>query len=430
MPQMPFCSDADALRWRHARVALWAVLLAGAIAWSFWGTIGKPDCQDMDFGAYYRAALAVRQSHTPYTVDEYGPMAVYPYAPAFAYGFIPLTYLEYPWACRGWLIVNWLATLACFFLAIKLLRLSGQEFEEIGDVILLALVPTSTYLWANLRVGQVSMIMVFGCLGWAYYQQRGQRILGGALLATASALKLAPLAFVPYLVIQRDWRGLAGFVAGGMLLFALPAGWVGWDGTWRLHHEWFQHTANTQVPVQIYRPGNQSLLAQLARLPPISNGHECFSPEHLTQLTHAYPSLLLGLGATLYAWILWGRRRHRDTVARIRGPDRDPLHVALLLIFLTLASPRAWRCNFVALALPCLMMAQVVCRRGTGSQLGLAALGLVLLACVVPTNGIGEQGWNLGVWLLQGKHFWAALALGGACWWTSRSPMLAGTARG
>jgi hypothetical protein len=396
-------------------------LLGLAIPWSFAGTIANPSCQDLDFGAYYRAGLAVRQGRTPYIVDEYGPLGVYPYAPAFAYGFIPLTYLDYLWACRCWMLLNWLATAAAVVLAVRLLRLKG---EEVWPIVLLAFVPMTGYLWTNLHVGQISMFLVLGCLAWVYCQRQGHRFLGGTFLAAASALKLAPLALVPYLILQRDRRGWAGFVAGLASLFVLPAAWVGWRGTCDLHIGWLQHTAATQVPVQIYRPGNQSLLAQLARLPLFSNGHQCYSAQRLSQLTHAYPLLLAGAAGFLYAWILWDRRSSgggwRVTPDEPACLSCDSLHLALLLIFLTLANPRAWRCNFVALLFPCLMLAKQAWRQEPGYRMGLAALGIVLLACAVPTHGLGERGWYLGRWLLDGKHFWAGVAVGGACWWTSR----------
>ena len=430
--------------WNATARAIVMAFLALAIPWSFATTIANPTCQDQDFGAYYRAALAVRQGRTPYFVDEYGPMGVYPYAPAFAYGFIPLAYLDYLWACRCWMLLNWLTTGAGFVLAIRLLHPphsppceGGVRGSEVWGIVLLTLVPMTAYLWTNVHVGQVSMVMVLGCLGWVYCQRQGYRFLGGTFLAAASALKLAPLALVPYLIIQRDRRGWAGFVIGAAPVFAVPAAWVGWRGTCDLHAAWFEHTAATQVPVQTYRPGNQSLLAQLARLPPYSNGHECYSTERLSQLTHVYP-LLLGVAATpLYAWILWDRRRHRKanhsllgrcfalwsqrgTSAVPAGFSIDSLHLALLLIFLTLSSPRAWRCNFVALVFPCLMLAKRVWRQEPGYRIGLAALGITLLACVLPTHGLSERGWNLGRWLLEGKHFWAGVAVGGACWWTGR----------
>jgi hypothetical protein len=341
-------------------------------------------------------------------------MGVYPYAPAFAYAFIPFTWLGYLWACRCWLLVNWLATGAAFILALALLKPAEGRSGELWGIVLLALIPTSGYLWANLRVGQVAMMMALGCLLWAYCRQRGHRFLGGMSLAAASALKLAPLALVPYLVIQRDGRGLAGFLVGGLLLFAAPAAGVGWDGTCQLHAAWIEHTAATQVPVQIYRPGNQSLLAELARLPPISNGHQCYSLERLMQLAHSYPYVLAGALAVLYAWILWDRLRNRQRPSLPANGSWDLLHFALLLIFLTLANPRAWRCNFVALLFPCMMLAQHVWHRRPGSLIGLLALGSVLLACAMPTHGIAEQGWSISGWLLLGKHFWGGVAVAAA----------------
>ncbi len=393
-------------------------LLGLAVAYSFWGTVGKPNCQDMDFGSYYRAAVAVSHGQTPYTVDEHGPMGVYPYAPVYAYLLSPLHYLDYLWACRCWLVINWAATAVVFCQALGLVLGPDWRFRASRGILLLAAVPTAAYVWANLRVGQAAMLMMLGCLGWAICRRRGRPFLGGLLLAAACAIKLAPLVLVPYLLIQRDRRGLAGVVIGGLSLFMLPAVWVGLAGTVRLHQEWVQHTLATHVPVQTYRPGNQSLLAQLARLPPYSNGHQCYSAENLAALSCCYPLILLVLAAGLYGWILWTCWGRRSSPISEQEKRCDLIHLALLFIFLTLAHPRAWRCNFVALIFPCVLLAEQVWKRRPGFQVSLAALGVVLWACVWPTNGVGEQGWSWGAWLLQGKHFWGAVAVASACYWS------------
>jgi hypothetical protein len=57
----------------------------------------------------------------------------------------------------------------------------------------------------------------------------------------------------------------------------------------------------------------------------------------------------------------------------------DGLHLALLLVVMTLANPRAWRCDFVALLFPCLMLAQRVWQRRPGSRIAFTALGMVIL---------------------------------------------------
>src|SRR5919201_6331553 len=106
---------------------LLGLLLVAAVAYSFWGTIGKPDCQDLDFGSYYRAAVAVREGRTPYAVDEHGVMGVYSYAPAFAYLLVPLSYVDYLWACRLWMLLNWLLTGLGLHLALDLVLGPGTK---------------------------------------------------------------------------------------------------------------------------------------------------------------------------------------------------------------------------------------------------------------------------------------------------------------
>ncbi len=382
------------------RTVVLAALIA-AVGFSFAGTVNKPDCGDADFGSYYRAAAAVRAGQTPYQVGAQGPMGVYPYAPAYAYLLVPLTYLDYLWAFRLWLGFNWLATAAAFALCWEL---AEEPPANRWAAFLLAGVPMAGYLWANLRVGQAAMFVLLACLGWARLQRRGLRFTGGLLLAAAGAVKLAPLVLVPWLVLRRDRRGLAGVLTGLTVLVLLPALWVGLGEAVSLHVDWARHTLATHVPIQTYRPGNQSLLAQLARLPMIGTGHVCTNPENLARLLRCYPLLLAGLAAGLYA--LLARRR----VATI-----DNLSLAVLLVFMTLTHPRAWRCNFVALLFPCLLLAARVVRRQPGWETALAALIGLFLAVLWPTSGVGVDGWSFAGWLLLGKHFWAALAVALAC---------------
>jgi hypothetical protein len=412
-PSLPARSTGPrrALRWPWTAL----VPLAVAVAWSFWGTVGKPDCMDLDFGAYYRAGRAVARGETPYTVDAHGPLGVYPYAPAYAYLFVPLGRLDYLWACRIWLLVGWLATAAGMALAVRLALGRSCDRETAWPVALLASLANAAYLWANVRVGQVGMLMLLGCLGWAACARRGRPFRGGLLLSAACGLKLAPGLLVGYLLLRRDGRGLAGVCAGALGLFLLPAAWVGWEGTVRLHKEWVQHTTATHVPEQTYRPGNQSLLAQLARLPSVSNGHVCHCPGNLAALHWAYPWVVLALAAGLFAWVARGLRRAAAAGKEACGPDN--LHLALLLIFLTLAHPRAWRCNFVALLFPCALLAAHAWRRLPGSRAAVAALALLLVVGALPTGWVGEGEWTTGGWLLQGKHFWGAVAVAAACCW-------------
>ncbi len=418
MPELAHVADNLVGRpaWRAERWprAAALTLLAVAVAWSFRTTFGNPDCQDLDFGSYYRAGAAVARGQTPYTVDAHGPLGAYSYAPAYAYLFAPLSRLDYFWACRVWMALNWLATLGCFALALELI-VGPRRRQGRWAVALLAAVPTAGYFWANVRVGQTGAVMLLLCLGWAVCRRRGRPFAGGLLLAAAGALKLATGLLVPYLALRRDWRGLAGVLVGGLALFLLPAAWVGWQGTVRLHREWVGHTSATHVPEQTFRPGNQSLLAQLARLPWVSDGHRLRSAENLARLHGLYPLLVLTVAAGVFLWVA------RDGRTATRAPEeqrrRENLHLILLLVLLTLAHPRAWRCNCTALLMPCVLLAEHVWRRRPGYPVAQAALTAVALACAWPTGGVGEAGWGLRSWLLLGKHFWGALAVAAACGW-------------
>lgn len=390
-----------------------AVALLASIAVSFASTVGKPDCQDLDFGAYYRAAVAVHSGQTPYTVDEHGPMGSYPYAPAYAYLLIPLQYLDYLWACRAWMVLNWLAAAGIVVVTARLLAdATGQRIS--ATILVGALFPVAGYFWANIRVGQAGLFVLLGCLAAFAGLHSRRSVWGGVALATACMLKLAPLALLPALALQKAWRGLAGVAIGLVVLFLVPVPWVGWSRNLELHGEWLQHCLATQVPVQSYRPGNQSILAQLARLPAISNGHECYSTEHLQWLCRWYPVLLVGLTLVVHGLIVWHRRK-RGPQQELCRRRQELVYWALLLVFVTLASPRAWRCNFVALFLPSALVAERIGQRGPGRFWYASALFAVLLATLWPTNGVGEGSWNLGSWVILGKHFWGAVVLGVAC---------------
>jgi Glycosyltransferase family 87 len=383
--------------------------VAVAVAFSFWGTIGKPDCMDLDFGSYYRAANAVAQGKSPYFVDDHGPLGTYPYAPVFPFLLIPLGQLDYLWACRVWLMVNWLTLGACCMLVLRLVADTAALRAARWRILGLALIPMAAYMWYTLRVGQVSLLMLLCCLAWAVFRRSGWRFVGGVSLAVACALKLAPGVFLLYLLMRRDGRGLAGVVAGTVALFVSPALWVGFHGTVDLHQEWIHHTASTQIPEQTFRPGNQSLLGQLARLPPISNGHQCFSEDNLNRLCTLYPALILAAAAVSFG------------VMRIADGRREIIELALLFTFLTLMQPRGWRCNFVAMLLPCLLLAKECILQGPHWRVAGLALTGMTLACALPTSGVSEVGWSWPAWLLIGKHFWGAAVVGAATWWCCRN---------
>lgn len=379
-----------------------AIALAAAAAWSFARTVDpNAESRDLDFGAIYRGAQAVSRGETPYVVDRFGPLGSYIYSPAWAYLLKPLASFEYVGARRIWMAINWLLAAGCVAMSLRL-TFGRATVTALG--LWLTVLPVASYYWSTLRAGQIGLLMAALFLGWAYCRRMGWRFTGGALLAASVAVKLAPAILVPYLLIRRDWRGLAGVAAGGMALVLLPTWWVGLDNAVRLHFEWAAHCRNTQVAVQALRPENQALLGQLTRLPHISNGYVLYDAAAFDAMNHAYPMVVLAIATMAHAAIAM-RRRRPTFLSSEQMENRD---IAVLILAMLLLHPRAWTYNFVGLVLPCAMLAHRALIPSQRRWVAFAALAVLAGVCAIPKPA-AVADWSLLRWLIQGKDFWAAL---------------------
>jgi hypothetical protein len=145
------------------------------------------------------------------------------------------------------------------------------------------------------------------------------------------------------------------------------------------------------------RTGNQSLLGVLARLPWICLGNQAIvSMDNLHRLLNIYPEIVAALTAVIFTCLFFIKL----------NPLRD---TAVLLVWMTLAAPRAWTFNFCVELLPAVYLATVIADRRQQSWLAIAALVCIPIAIVFPTNSLsfGDR-WALWSYLLQNKHFIAA----------------------
>lgn len=383
----------------------------GAIAFSLLRSVGKTfEFQDLDFGAVYRGASAVAVGETPYVVDEYGPLGSYIYGPALAFLTQPLAALDYLWACRVWTVFNWILALAILLMALQLAMRSELSRAQMQVALWLTALPVASYIWSGIRVGQVAVLTATLLVMWAFLRLRGRPFVAGMCLAASATLKLAPAFLIPYLLVRREWRGLAGVAVGAVLLALVPAAWVGFDGAIQLHLDWAAHCRNTQVVEQTFRPENQSLIGQLARLPGISNGHELTNATALAQLGRAYGWMILAIGAVIYGYLWRSNRKSVDT----DRPEPDVMQLGILLVVMTLLSPRAWTCNFISLVVIYAFLAVSVVRRNPGWRAALVALCLGIVVCALPKAGPRPE-WSVWIWIAQGKDFWAAVVASIVC---------------
>ena len=405
-------------------IVAWCVI-GGFVIATFLST-RKPDAQDQDFGAYYRAGRAAIAGASPYVIDSHGPLGAYMYAPVFAHTFFRvLAHLPYLWAVRVFMLFNWIATISCAWLCLRLMRSPDRDLLLLG---LIALIPTGDYLKANLHNGQVGTMLLLACVGWMTLMLAGWSFLGGLLLSLAIGLKLYPALLVPYLLLRKDWRGIAGVCVGMFILFSIPGFFVGFGDLLPLHQHWLKFCMSTQIASQTVRTGNQSLLGVLARLPMITNGRQgLLSPDNLAKLIHIYPVIVIALTAGVYAYLYASTRRlptglaasAASALATKSASPAEACHdqpvirdVALLLIWMTLASPRAWTFNFAIEILGAMLLAGVIVDRRGRYWIAIIALLCVPVALGFPTNSLTfSDRWSLGAYLVQNKHFDAAVIL-------------------
>lgn len=178
-----------------------------------------------DFSVYYTAARAVLDGIDPYSVE--GPNGrPFRYPPGFAVLLAPLAVLPFPVAAVLWTALGFAAVLASLWLCLDLLGLSrGPAAWMVGG---LALLCSGRMLDSELGNGQANHWVLLGLAACAWLCARGRSALGGVALSLAIVAKVTPLLLAVYLVGKREWRALAGVLAGllvaGALLPALALG--------------------------------------------------------------------------------------------------------------------------------------------------------------------------------------------------------------
>lgn len=328
-----------------------------------------------DFGVYYRASRAIAEGRDLYRADE-NPTLTFKYAPVVALAWVPLSSLPPVPARVLWCLVDLALIAWCFRVGFRIVggersRRRGLSLEHGGTVavtVLLAVLPavllTLGHIVAQVQCGQSTSLWLLLVL-LAFEAMRRGELRSGPLLAAAICIKCVPIAIAPYyLATRRPLAGLASLGASVAGLLLVPAIWVGWQRNTEYLADWPRHLAATEVPEQFLRSENQSVLAQAARWT-VEDG------ERLAIVKFGWLSAAIGVAGGLYAWILLTRRA-----------AEPGLHLSMLLVFVTLFNPLAWRYNFLAMLVPNLY---VLTRLGAywkaEWQGGGRGIGKVVLCC-------------------------------------------------
>jgi hypothetical protein len=132
---------------------------------------------------------------------------------------------------RGtWLLLNFASLV--WVLRILARRVYGQELvldprsaglPLAAPEVIVPLLLTGRYLVSNFDHLQINLIVFALALGGLDLDRRGRALAGGFAIGLASAIKLMPIAFVPYLLWARRWTAAAAATAATIILSLLPA---------------------------------------------------------------------------------------------------------------------------------------------------------------------------------------------------------------
>jgi len=259
---------------------------------------------------------------------------------------------------------------------------------------------TVTFVFDMFDLGQPNLILLAIMLFGFWLLQHERPWMAGAMFALATAIKVFPVAVLPYLVWRRRWASAAGMVIFlGILLFVVPAPVRGFQRNVSELKTWYQAMVGSsseqgfgQRSEQNWSWVNQSIIAVTHRLTrPINYNQDDLArpPAYMNLADVSFKtanwivvaiSFALGLG-----FIAVMPARARAT------PRSDAEELGILFCLMTVASPLARQYYFMWLFFPATVLIhraaydpRAAVRRGTWVTLGLAAMLLCLALPLFP----------------------------------------------
>jgi hypothetical protein len=289
---------------------------------------------------------------------------------------------------------------------------------------------TVTFVFDMFDLGQPNLVLLAMMLWgfWCLQHQRGW--LAGFMFALATAIKVFPIAVLPYLIWRRKWSAVVATVAfTGILLYIAPAPIRGFERNAAELKTWYQGMVGTssekgfgQRDEQNWSWVNQSLIAVTHRLVrPINYNQEDPNkpPRTMNIIDVDYKTanlIVLALSALLGLGFLAVMPPQRRRTAR-----SDAEELGILFCLMTVASPLARQYYFMWLFFPMTVLMHRAAydvrpnvRLGTWLALGAAGV-LMLLALPWFPNVIQAWGNNLA----------ATAVLAGSLAWHIRHPPVA-----
>lgn len=268
-------------------------------------------------------------------------------------------------------------------------------------------IATITFVFDMYDLGQPNLLLLaFMLLGFHLMQSR-RPWLGGSMFALATAIKVFPIAVLPYLIWRRHWAAAASMIACTLvLLYLVPAPFRGIERNARELGTWYSEMIGSssekgfgQRDEQNWSLVNQSIIAVTHRLVRPINYHQDdpnTAPATMNVIDVSYRTAnlivlavsgLIGIGFIMS--LLPSARLTPRALAEELG---------VLFCLMTVASPLARQYYFVWLLLPLTVLMQRAAddvrpgvRAGTWALLGVSG---ALMALSIPLFPSMLQAWG------------------------------------
>jgi Glycosyltransferase family 87 len=269
---------------------------------------------------------------------------------------------------------------------------------------------TVTFVFDMFDLGQPNLVLLAMMLYGFWLMQRERHVMAGSMFALATAIKVFPVAVLPYLVWRRRWKAVASLlVVLVVLLFLVPAPIRGFQRNIAELKSWYQGMVGTssekgfgQRDEQNWSWVNQSIIAMTHRLtrPVNYNQDDAAKPPRTMNWAEVSFKTANWLVLAISAAIGLGFVAVMPPRAR-RTPRSDAEELGILFCLMTVASPLARQYYFMWLFFPMTVLIhraaydpRPAVRGWSWASLALAGLLMCLSLPVFP-NDLQAYGNNL-----------------------------------
>lgn len=189
-----------------------------------------------DFAVFHAAGWLLQQDQNPYKqgliqprlkkIRGYQAGSRFLYTPVTGLLFVPMSMVKYKTMSWIWYGFSLLFLLGIFLVVQKL---NAKRFTTLQWSAVVAIATMSGAIFANLRLGQVNLLLalLFGIHLIAATKKK--YILGGMTLATIILFKVFPAILLLYYLIRREWKMLFSTAVAGLALVAISILFFGID---------------------------------------------------------------------------------------------------------------------------------------------------------------------------------------------------------